>query len=100
MLIAIVDAYFAPESRTTALNTLLAEAPEVAAMAGNRSFRPFSDPARTGHVGVLHEWESEQAFRAYLASEPFARSGRALRPLMVRPPESRRFSAELLEAVA
>jgi len=97
MFIAIVDTYFSAEDQNTALRTLLREAPVVSAMPGNRSFRPFTDPSRAGHVGILQEWDSVQAFRAYLASEPFARSGQELRPLMVREPESRRFTVEALE---
>jgi quinol monooxygenase YgiN len=96
MVIAIVDAYFSAETQQKALSILLREAPEVRVMPGNRMFRPFTDPTRTGHVGVLHEWDDREAFQAYLGSAVFARSGKELRPLMVRDPESRRFAAEPL----
>lgn len=100
MLIAILDFDVAPADSEVALNQLLAEAPEVRGMSGNIAFRAYADPLIDTRITVVHEWEREADFSAYLGSEAFARSGAALRPMMTAPPVSRRFEARLLETVA
>ncbi len=86
-------------ARQEALNALVAEAPAVRAMKGCLAFVPFADPTDAETLGVLHEWERADDFAAYLASPEFTRSGTILRPMMTAAPDSRRFDAELAEAV-
>jgi quinol monooxygenase YgiN len=88
-----------PEAQHDALEVLLEEVPAVRAMEGCVAFIPFADPTAAGGIGVLHEWETDEAFEAYLASPTFAAAGARLRPLMTREPDSRRFDAELVATV-
>lgn len=99
MLIAHVYFTVAAGDRQKALDTLLAEAAGVRAMKGCQAFVPFADPADPEALGILHEWEHEADFTAYIASPGFAEVGKALRPLMTGAPVSRRFDATLLETV-
>ena len=85
-----------PEAQQEALGVLLDEVPTVRAMEGCVAFIPFIDPTTTGGVGVLHEWETEAGFDAYLASPGFAAAGARLFPLMTGEPDSRRFDADLI----
>lgn len=87
-----------PEAQQEALGVLLEEVSAVRNMEGCVAFIPFIDPTTTGGVGVLHEWETEGDFAAYLASPTFAAAGERLRPLMTGEPDSRRFDAELIAA--
>ncbi len=100
MLIAILDFDVAPANSDAALDRLLSEAPAVREMKGNIAFRAYADPLIDTRVTLVHEWESEEDFAAYLASPAFARLGKVLRPMMTAPPVSRRFEARLLETVA
>ena len=99
MFIAHVYFPVAPADRDKALQTLIAEATTVRAMAGCKAFIPFADPTNDDSLGVLHEWESEAQFRAYTASECFTEVGRILRPMMTGAPASRRFDATLRDSV-
>ncbi|MGI3168362.1 putative quinol monooxygenase [Pseudooceanicola sp. C21-150M6] len=99
MLIAHLTFTVAPDQRAMAVNTLLAEASTVRSMPGCLTFRPFALPEDATTIGVLHEWDSEEAFNAYLASDAFKNSGTTLRPLMTAPPVSKRFHAERLEVI-
>ena len=99
MFTAIVDIRTAPADRDAALAVLLAEAPAVRAMSGNRTFRPHVDRTDPALLGVLHEWDREEDFAAYLTSLGFVRSGQRLRELMSDLPSSRRYRAELAEEV-
>ncbi len=99
MLIAHVLFTVAEDDRRAALDTLLAEVPAVRAMKGCVAFLPFADAAGPTGLGVLHEWETEADFAAYLASPGFAVTGQILRPMMTGAPISRRFDARLLEIV-
>jgi len=100
MFIAILDFDVASADSGAALDQLLGEAPGIREMKGNLSFRAFADPLLDTRVTVLHEWETQDDFQAYLASPSFAESGTVLRPMMTGAPVSRRFRAELVEAVA
>lgn len=100
MFIAIVDFEVAPSDRPVALATLLDGAPTVRSMPGCINFRAFLDPLGPEGICILHEWADHESFAAYGASEDFAASGRALRPMMTSPPVSRRLRAELMETVA
>ena len=99
MFIAIVDFRTAPTDREAALAVLEGETPAVRAMSGNRTFRPHVDPTDPALLGVLHEWDREENFAAYIASPSFVRSGQRLRPMMTDAPSSRRYRAELAEEV-
>ncbi len=99
MLIAHVKFTVSTKNRTLAIDTLKQEAGIVRAMRGCIAFIPFLDPINTQDVGILHEWDTADDFAAYVASESFATVGRTLRPIMVSPPDSRRFDAELFESI-
>jgi quinol monooxygenase YgiN len=100
MFIALVEFLVAPADRPAALQVLLDEAPGVRALPGNSRFLPFADPSAQDRIVIYHEWQDEAGFRGYASSPAFARSGAALRPLMTGAPLSRRFRADLAEAVA
>ena len=100
MFIAHVHIAVAPDDRQAAVDTLLAVAPTVRAMRGCRTYLPFLDASDPCRLGVLHEWETQDAFTAYAASPGFADAGRVLRPIMTEAPVSRRFEADLLAVVA
>jgi quinol monooxygenase YgiN len=100
MFIAILDVSFDPADRPAAIAQLEAEGPDVRAMPGCVDFRVLVPPAGGSELTVLHEWTDEGAFRAYLDSAAFHRSGLVLRPIMAGAPRSRRFRAELVETVA
>lgn len=100
MFIAILDLTTDPADRAAALAQLDGERDLVRSMPGNRAFRVYASREDAGAVTVVHEWADEASFRGYLASEAFARSGAAIRPLVTDGPVSRRFRAELVESVA
>lgn len=100
MFIAIVDFSTSAADRPTALAQLDRERDQVAALPGNLAFRVYTSRVDDTGITVVHEWEDETSFAGYLTSESFARSGKVLRPLMTGTPVSRRFDADLLEAVA
>ncbi|MGN9911338.1 putative quinol monooxygenase [Phytohabitans sp. LJ34] len=99
MLIAIVDFKTAATDRPTALAQLDGERDAVRAMPGNVAFRVYASRDDETAVTIVHEWDDEASFAAYVGSDAFRRSGEAIRPLMVGAPVSRRFQAELLETV-
>ena len=99
MLIALLDLHTTASDRAAALAQLDRERDEIRAMSGNLDFRVYAARDSDEDVLVVHEWADEPSFAAYLASTAFARSGAVLRPLMSRPPVSRRFRASLLETV-
>ncbi len=99
MLIALLDLRTAPADRPAALAQLDGERDEIRSMPGNLDFRVHASRDDEEAVLVIHEWADEESFAAYLASEAFARSGAALRPMVTAPPVSRRFRAALLETV-
>jgi len=99
MFIAILDFSTAAADRAAALAQLDREHGQVRAMPGNLAFRVYAGREDDTQVTVVHEWEDEESFAAYLGSASFARSGEVLRPLMTGTPVSRRFRADLLETV-
>jgi quinol monooxygenase YgiN len=100
MFLAIVDVHVDPADRPAAIAQLEGEQPDVRAMPGCIDFRVLVPAGNGTDVTVLHEWSDEDAFRAYLDSDAFQRSGAVLRPMMSAAPASRRFRAELVETVA
>jgi quinol monooxygenase YgiN len=100
MFIAILDLDTAAADRPAALAQFDIEREQVRAMPGNIAFRVYACREDDTRVTVVHEWQDEPSFAAYLRSESFARSGQVLRPLLSGPPVSRRFRAELVETVA
>lgn len=99
MIVAHVHFSVVANDRQAALDALLAEIASVRAMQGCLAFMPFADPVDDTRLGVLHEWETEADFAVYGSSDAFKTLGQVLRPMMTAPPVSRRFDAELLEAV-
>jgi quinol monooxygenase YgiN len=100
VLIAIVDFSTAATDRPAALAQLDGERDRVRAMPGNLAFRVYASREDETRITVVHEWDDEASFDGYLGSDSFARFGEVLRPIMTGAPVSRRFRAELLEAVA
>ena len=99
MIMALIDFEVAPESRgdlLQALQPLLAEARKAP---GNRSYRASADSENRGHIGLMHEWDSLEQFRAYASSDLMDRMGKLLRPAMTTPPVSRRLRTESIEEV-
>ena len=99
MLIAVLDLRTTPADRPAALAQLDGEKDTIRAMPGNLDFRVYAAREDEEAVVVIHEWADEESFAGYLSSDAFARSGAVLRPLMTEAPVSRRFHAELLQAV-
>ncbi|MFC8800779.1 putative quinol monooxygenase [Promicromonospora sp. NPDC057138] len=99
MFIAILDFSTAATDRPTALAQFDAEADQVRAMPGNIAFRVYAARENDTAIAVVHEWDDEASFADYLGSDSFARSGQAIRPMMIGAPVSRRFHANLLETV-
>jgi quinol monooxygenase YgiN len=97
--IAILDFSTAATDRAAALAQLDEERDQVRAMPGNLAFRVYASREGETQVTVIHEWDDEASFAAYLRSDSFTRSGKVLRPMMIGTPVSRRFHAELLETV-
>ncbi|HMR93994.1 MAG TPA: antibiotic biosynthesis monooxygenase [Microthrixaceae bacterium] len=99
MLIAILDLRTTSADRPAVRLQLDAERPQVRTLPGCVDMRVFDAPDDPERLTVLHEWDDEAAFAAYLASDMFARSGEVIRPLLTDAPVSRRFRAELVETV-
>jgi quinol monooxygenase YgiN len=96
MRLAHVTFTVAPNNAGAALDTLVASAATVRQMTGCLAFIPFANPGVDGGLGVLHEWETAEAFAGYLASPVFAGVNEVLRPMMTSAPLSRRFDASLV----
>ena len=100
MFIAILDFGTSAADRPRALDQLESERPLVRSMPGNLAFRVYESREDDRTVTVVHEWDDQSSFADYLASDAFARSNAALRPMVTEGPLSRRFRAELVESVA
>jgi quinol monooxygenase YgiN len=100
MYLAIVDFTTSAEDRPAALAQLESELGTVRALPGCLGCRVFPSRESDTDVTILHEWADAESFQAYADSASFAASGAVLRPLMTTAPLSRRFRAELVEAVA
>ena len=100
MFIAILDFGTSPADRSRALDQLESERPLVRSMPGNLAYRVYESREDDRTVTVVHEWTDQSSFLDYVASDAFARSNAALRPLVTEGPLSRRFRAELVESVA
>lgn len=98
--IAILDFSVSATDRAAATAQLGCEQPVVRSMPGCVDFRVFPAPDSDTGITVLHEWTDQAAFDDYVASDAFAQSGEALRPMMTAAPSSRRFQVKLLETVA
>lgn len=100
MFIAIVDFRIAATDRSAALAQFDRERDRVRAMPGNIAFRVYAAREDDTAVAVVHEWADEASFAGYLGSDSFAQLSDVIRPMMIAAPLSRRFRADLLEAVA
>ena len=100
MFIAILDFKTAAADRPAALAQFDREGGRVRAMPGNIAFRVYAARENDTAVTVVHEWDDEASFADYLRSDSFAQSSKAIRPIMIGAPVSRRFRADLLETVA
>jgi quinol monooxygenase YgiN len=100
VFIAILDFGTSPADRSRALDQLESERPLVRSMPGNLAYRVYESREDDRTVTVVHEWTDQSSFLDYVASDAFARSNAALRPLVTDGPLSRRFRAELVESVA
>ena len=99
MLIAHVHFTVAPTERQRAIAALVGEVPNVRTMPGCLAFHPFLDVTDPAGIGIVHEWQDEASFEAYVTSAGFAEVGKILRPMMTAAPVSKRFDAKLLETV-
>jgi quinol monooxygenase YgiN len=99
MFIAILDLATNAGDRPTALAALDAHRPEVQAMPGNVTYRVYASRENATGITIVHEWEDEASFRAYPASDSFARIGAVLGPLTAGAPVGRRYDARPLETV-
>jgi quinol monooxygenase YgiN len=99
MLIAHVIFSVDEDRRPGVLERLNRDACIVKSMEGCLAFIPFANPANSREVGILHEWRSADDFARYTSSATFAHFQAELRPMMVAPPVSRRFEAELIRVV-
>lgn len=99
MFIAILDLRTTAADRPAVRVQLESERPEVRALPGCVDMRVFDATDDAERLTVLHEWDDEAAFVAYIDSEMFSRSGEVIRPLLTDAPISRRFRAELVETV-
>jgi quinol monooxygenase YgiN len=100
MFIAIIDFTVTAGSRQRVLAELDSGHGEVSVLPGNLDFRVYASREDDNRVTIVHEWQDEASFDAYLKSAAFARFGEILRPVMSGAARSRRFRAELLETVA
>lgn len=98
MIIAYILFSVSAENQELAIDTLNREAKTIRAMQGCETFLPFLDPADSQTVGVLHEWERLEDFEAYIASSSFKTIGKVLHPIMISPPQSKRFDAKQITA--
>ncbi|MEO8684996.1 MAG: antibiotic biosynthesis monooxygenase [Devosia sp.] len=96
---ALIDFEVAPESRAGLLQALQPLLAEVRGFDGNRGYRAWTDSESVGHMGLMHEWDTLEHFRAYASSGLFDRMGKILRPAMTTPPVSRRLRTESIEEV-
>jgi quinol monooxygenase YgiN len=99
VFIVILDLSLPAADRPAALAALDSEYDEIRAMPGNLAYRVYASRVDEGAVTVVHEWSDGTTMQGYLASDAFARLGKALRPNLTAPPLSRRFHAELVETV-
>ncbi len=93
MLIAIVEFEVAPSRRPALLGQIEAEARNVRSMDGNLAYKALASGESDGRIVLLQEWENEQAFATYRASDGFSALNQRLKPEMTGPPSSRGFNA-------
>lgn len=99
MIMALIDFEVASESRADLLQAVQPLLAEARSLEGNRSYRAMTNSESATHIGMVHEWETLEHFRAYAASDLVDRIGKVLRPSMTTPPISRRLRTESIEEV-
>ncbi len=70
---------------------------DVLAMNGAKEYEIFIDPSNDGHLIILQVWESANAFKAYHESDLRAALVDNLKGLMIAPPNTSVYSAEIVE---
>ena len=99
MIMALIDFEVAPEGRADLLAALRPLLKEARSFEGNRSYRALTDSQSAAHIGLVHEWDTLEQFRAYASSQLFDRLSEILRPAMTTPPVSRRMRTDNIEEV-
>jgi quinol monooxygenase YgiN len=99
MIMALIDFEVSSEARSGLLQTLQPLLAEARKVEGNLSYRALTDSESDTHVGMVHEWETLEHFRAYASSDLVDRIGKVMRPAMITPPVSRRLRTESIEEV-
>jgi quinol monooxygenase YgiN len=99
MIMTLVDFEVSPESRADLLEALRPLLTEARNFEGNRGYRALTSSESAAHIGLMHEWDTLEHFRAYASSDLFDRMGKILRPAMITPPVSRRLRTDGIEEV-
>jgi quinol monooxygenase YgiN len=99
MIMALIDFEVSPEGRADVLKALRPLLTEARTFEGNRSYRALTSSESAAHIGLMHEWDTLEHFRAYASSDLFDRMGKILRPAMTTPPVSRRMKTDSIEEV-
>ncbi|HTM76685.1 MAG TPA: antibiotic biosynthesis monooxygenase family protein [Devosia sp.] len=97
MIMALIDFEVSPEGRTDLLAALQPLLEEARGCPGNRSFRASTNSESAAHIGLMHEWDTLEQFRAYTSSDLMLRLGQMLRSAMTAAPVSRRLRTDLIE---
>jgi len=83
MKLIIVEAAFAPDQTSQAVEAVTAQADAVRAMTGCVHYAVYRSE---GAIAIVQKWTSMDAFDVYRGSEIFAGLIGALKPLMTVPP--------------
>lgn len=95
MIIVIVEFEVATENLPVTIAALEIDAVAARAMEGCVAFRSLSTQSDAKKLVLVEEWESQERFEAYKASDAFAAAMATIKPVMVGAPISRAFNATL-----
>ncbi|WP_454287801.1 putative quinol monooxygenase [Rhizobium arsenicireducens] len=95
MQIVSVDFTVAPENIQRALDQFGHTAAEVRQMAGALRYDIYADPRGNGSVLIYQNWSSPADFAVYQASPSKQALLSSLKPLMIAPPLTKIYAAEL-----
>jgi quinol monooxygenase YgiN len=96
---ALIDFEVSPADRAEMLAALQPLLEEARGCPGNRSYRASTSCESAAHIGLMHEWDTLEQFRAYISSDLMRRMSQMLRPAMTTAPVSRRLRTELIEEI-